>query len=142
MVLSFPVASTENDVGSEPRIFSIFGLTPLRYSKLRKDFVIVSALYRLGSVSVNREMIDEDMKLINSNGKIVYKSDLIVFHYRRSNFLKHFRNIYIDQDVTSSTKDFLNLVNNRYEEYRYDIQRPILPPNKLFASQEEIFYKS
>ena len=27
------------------------------------------------------------------------------------NFLKHFRNIYIDQDVTSSTKDFLNLVN-------------------------------
>ena len=60
------------------------------------------------------------------------------------NFLKHFRNIYIDQDVTSSTKDFLNLVNNRYEEYRYDIQRPILPPNKLFASQEEydIFLKS
>ncbi len=34
------------------------------------------------------------MKLINSNGKIVYKSDLIVFHYRRSNFLKHFRQIF------------------------------------------------
>jgi len=53
------------------------------------------------------------------------------------NFVKHFNDIFIDNDVLSSGKEFLNLVENRYEEYRYDIQRPILPPDKLFASQKE-----
>ena len=63
MVLSLPVASTEKEVGSIPRIFSMFGLTPLRYSRLKNDFVIVRALYRLMSVSVSNVMMDDEMAL-------------------------------------------------------------------------------
>ena len=34
------------------------------------------------------------LNLINSSGKIVYRSNFKVFHYRRSSFLKHFKQIF------------------------------------------------
>ena len=52
-MLSLPVASTVKEVGSKPRIFSILGFVPLRYSRLKKDFVIVNPLYLFKSVWVN-----------------------------------------------------------------------------------------
>ena len=49
-MLSLPVASPVKEVGSKPKIFSILGFVPLRYSRLKKDFVIVNPLYLFKSV--------------------------------------------------------------------------------------------
>ena len=54
-----------------PSIFSIFGLVPLKYSRLKKDFVIVKPLYLFISVWVNNLMIAVEIardSLIKSNG--------------------------------------------------------------------------
>jgi transcription-repair coupling factor (superfamily II helicase) len=43
------------------------------------------------------------------------------------------------QDLQSSAEQFINDVKFRYEQYRHDIQRPLLDPKQLFLSTEQLF---
>ena len=53
-------------------------------------------------------------------------------------FIKNFNKVYIGQNTAQSAHDFQTLINNRYEEYRYDLERPLLHPLKLFTGYTEI----
>jgi transcription-repair coupling factor (superfamily II helicase) len=53
-------------------------------------------------------------------------------------FINKFNNVYVDQDTLQSANEFQKLIENRYEEYRYDIERPLLHPKKLFTEYSEI----
>ncbi|MFI4938517.1 MAG: transcription-repair coupling factor [Candidatus Berkiellales bacterium] len=44
-------------------------------------------------------------------------------------------------DMEASYKRFWNDVQTRYEQYRHDITRPILPPEDLFVRENELFEK-
>ena len=44
-------------------------------------------------------------------------------------------------DVESSAKDFSEQVDYRYEQYRYDVTRPILEPKELFLDIDDFFRK-
>ncbi len=47
-------------------------------------------------------------------------------------------NIFIIGDVKSESKNYWELINNRYEEFLGDINRPILQPAEIFNSLDEI----
>ena len=73
-----------------------------------------------------------------SNGAEIY---LPLFYGKKVNllsFLNKFSKLVIDKKVFSSAKNFTDLINSRYEEYKYDLHRPILPPNNLFLTSNEI----
>ena len=53
-------------------------------------------------------------------------------------FIENFNNVYLDQNTPQSANEFQKLIENRYEEYRYDIERPLLHPKKLFTEYIEI----
>ena len=42
-------------------------------------------------------------------------------------------------DVQSPAENFWKEINERYEQLRHDIERPILPPNKLYVDVETLF---
>lgn len=42
-------------------------------------------------------------------------------------------------ELTLSVSNFWQELNERYEQYRHDIERPILPPDQLFMQQDEFF---
>ena len=46
--------------------------------------------------------------------------------------------IFIVGDVKSESKNYWNLINNRYEEFLGDINRPILKPTEIFNSLDEV----
>ena len=73
-----------------------------------------------------------------SNGAEIY---LPLFYGKKVtllSFLNKFSKLVIDKKVFSSAKNFSDLINSRYEEYKYDLHRPILPPNSLFLTNNEI----
>ena len=45
------------------------------------------------------------------------------------------------ENLQGAIEHFWNDCSNRYEDLRYDIQRPILPPDQLFISQEKLNQK-
>ena len=47
-------------------------------------------------------------------------------------------NIFIVGDVKSESKNYWELINNRYEEFLGDVNRPILRPAEIFNSLDEI----
>lgn len=53
-------------------------------------------------------------------------------------FLENFQFIYFDQNTTQAAVAFQSLIDNRFEEYRYDLERPLLHPKKLFTEFIEI----
>ena len=40
--------------------------------------------------------------------------------------------------VLEEARIFENLIEERYEEYRYDLKRPLLPPNELFINYKDL----
>lgn len=42
-------------------------------------------------------------------------------------------------DMEAASESFFKEVDTRYEQYRYDVQRPILPPSKLFIATASLF---
>ncbi len=90
------------------------------------------------------ELFEEDselfrriMNLRHPEGAEIYfplfygtKSDFIPF-------LQYADQIYIQDNVNEKGQDFEELINQRYEEYRYDQKRPLLAPEELFLSINE-----
>ena len=53
------------------------------------------------------------------------------------NYLDKFDVVLLDKNVLKEIKDYELLINERYEEYRYDITRPLLKPSELFLTKNE-----
>ena len=53
------------------------------------------------------------------------------------NYLDKFDTVLLDKNVSKEIKDYELLINERYEEYRYDITRPLLKPSELFLTKNE-----
>ena len=84
------------------------------------------------------ELFTRIMNLRHPEGAEIYfplfygtKSDFIPF-------LQYADQIYIQDNVNKKAHDFEELVNQRYEEYRYDQKRPLLAPEDLFLSMNEL----
>ena len=53
------------------------------------------------------------------------------------NYLDKFDTVLLDKNVLKEIKDYELLINERYEEYRYDLTRPLLKPSELFLTKNE-----
>ena len=53
------------------------------------------------------------------------------------NYIDKFDTVLLDKNVLKEIKDYELLINERYEEYRYDLARPLLKPSELFLSKNE-----
>jgi len=53
-------------------------------------------------------------------------------------FIQDLENLYLEDSVSNSANDFQELIDGRYEEYRYDLERPLLHPSNLFTEYSEI----
>lgn len=52
-------------------------------------------------------------------------------------YLDNFNQIFIEQDSLKEFDKYQMLINDRYEEYRYDIKRPLINPKDLFLTKDE-----
>jgi len=52
-------------------------------------------------------------------------------------FINKIKTIYIEEGVSKEATNFDLLIKERYEEYRYDIKRPLLPPDDLFIQYQD-----
>ena len=52
-------------------------------------------------------------------------------------FLENFNQILLDQNVEKELKEYQSLIDERFEEYRYDIKRPLLEPRDVFLTKKE-----
>jgi len=53
------------------------------------------------------------------------------------NYLGKFDTVLLDKRVLKEIKNYELLINERYEEYGYDITRPLLKPSELFLTKNE-----
>ena len=54
-------------------------------------------------------------------------------------YLNNFEHVFIDPRVTTSLNKYELLIKERFEEYRFDIQRPLIHPKNLFLNSEEFY---
>ena len=52
-------------------------------------------------------------------------------------FLENFDQVLLDQNVEKELKEYQSLIEERFEEYRYDIKRPLLEPRDIFLTNKE-----
>ncbi|WP_255611683.1 transcription-repair coupling factor [Marinobacterium arenosum] len=65
---------------------------------------------------------------------LFYQQTATLFDYLPGNC-----QIIFSDNLEQAVNDFWQEVENRHEQRRYDIQNPILPPNRLFTPSEEFF---
>ncbi len=46
--------------------------------------------------------------------------------------------ILVDEELETGATKFREVVNDRYEQLRYDLERPILPPDRMFLNLEDL----
>ena len=49
--------------------------------------------------------------------------------------------IILDEDIRETMEGFWNDIEDRYEQGRHDIERPLLPPGELYLNQQELFIR-
>ena len=65
---------------------------------------------------------------------LFYKDTSTLFDYLADNSL-----LLLDENIADIADNFWKDIEQRYEERRHDIERPILPPNELFLKPDELF---
>ena len=78
------------------------------------------------------------MKLRHAEGVEIY---LPLFFGKRTTFLPFLRDVekvFVQLDTETKAQEFEELIQERYEEYRYDQKRPLLDPKELFLSFAEL----
>jgi len=53
-------------------------------------------------------------------------------------YIDKFDTVLLDKNTLMELKNYELLINERYEEYRYDITRPLLKPSELFVTESEV----
>ena len=93
----------------------------------------------------NFEVFEEDsdifskiMSLKHAEGSEIYYP---MFYGKKTSFLAYIKaidQIYFQEGVCEAAAEFEALVQERYEEYRYDQRRPLLHPDKLYLRYHEL----
>ena len=84
------------------------------------------------------EIFTRVMNLKHTEGAEIYYS---LFYGEKSTSLSYIKNIdqiYLQEDTSVKAIEFENLIEQRYEEYRYDQKRPLLKPDDLFLGFREL----
>ena len=138
----------EDDLISSISIFDID--TQKTFRKINSFIVRPSRGFVLNNNSIKifkknwRSRFKDDGEVFESviNGKFISGIEFYssLFHDEKpslEDYLINF-NIFTIGDVRSESKNYWNLINNRYEEFLGDVNRPILKPAEIFNSPDEI----
>ena len=92
----------------------------------------------------NFDTFEEDSEIFNrvvnlrpAEGVEIYQP---LFYGQKTNILSYLQNIdciYMQHETDIKASEYESLINERYEEYRYDIKRPLLPPDRLYLRFSE-----
>ena len=66
---------------------------------------------------------------------------LPLFYEKKSSilsFLENIDSVYIQKDSSKKAEEYTQIINDRYEEYRYDLNRPLLHPGDLFLEYDQL----
>ena len=80
------------------------------------------------------EIFTKVMSLRPAEGVEIY---LPLFYKQKTSilsYLNHIDEIYVQKHTDIKAKAFEDLIKERYEEYRYDLRRPLLAPENLFLN--------
>ena len=84
------------------------------------------------------EIFTKVMSLRPAEGVEIY---LPLFYKQKTSilsYLNHIDEIYVQKHTDIKAKAFEELIKERYEEYRYDLRRPLLAPEKLFLNFSQL----
>ena len=128
------------------RINSFFALPPQEYSLNEKGINSFKNNWRKAF-----DVFEEDSDIFKSisKGKAEEGTEIylpLFFNGKITviSFLENFDQVLLDQNVEKELKEYQSLIEERFEEYRYDIKRPLLEPRDIFltAKEYEIFLSS
>lgn len=128
------------------RINSFFALPPQEYSLNEKGINSFKNNWRKAF-----DVFEEDSDIFKSisKGKAEEGTEIylpLFFNGKITviSFLENFDEVLLDQNVEKELKEYQSLIEERFEEYRYDIKRPLLEPRDIFltAKEYEIFLSS
>ena len=83
------------------------------------------------------EIFSRVMNLKSAEGVEIYLPLFYEGKVTILSYLNHIDQIYIQKNTDAKASEFEELINERYEEYRYDQKRPLLNPNDLFLSYSD-----
>ena len=83
------------------------------------------------------EIFSRVMNLKSAEGVEIYLPLFYEGKVTILSYLNHIDQIYIQKNTDAKASEFEELINERYEEYRYDQKRPLLKPNDLFLSYSD-----
>jgi len=128
------------------RINSFFALPPQEYSLNEKGINSFKNNWRKAF-----DVFEEDSDIFKSisKGKAEEGAEIylpLFFNGKITviSFLENFDEVLLDQNVEKELKEYQSLIEERFEEYRYDIKRPLLEPRDIFLTvkEYEIFLSS
>ena len=128
------------------RINSFFALPPQEYSLNEKGINSFKNNWRKAF-----DVFEEDSDIFKSisKGKAEEGTEIylpLFFNGKITviSFLENFDEVLLDQNVEKELKEYQSLIEERFEEYRYDIKRPLLEPRDIFLTvkEYEIFLSS
>jgi transcription-repair coupling factor (superfamily II helicase) len=121
------------------RINSFFALPPQEYSLNEKGINSFKNNWRKAF-----DVFEEDSDIFKSisKGKAEEGSEIylpLFFNGKITaiSFLENFDQVLLDQNVGKELKEYQSLIDERFEEYRYDIKRPLLEPRDIFLTDKE-----
>ena len=121
------------------RINSFFALPPQEYSLNEKGINSFKNNWRKAF-----DVFEEDSDIFKSisKGKAEEGTEIylpLFFNGKITviSFLENFDEVLLDQNVEKELKEYQSLIEERFEEYRYDIKRPLLEPRDIFLTDKE-----
>ena len=121
------------------RINSFFALPPQEYSLNEKGINSFKNNWRKAF-----DVFEEDSDIFKSisKGKAEEGTEIylpLFFNEKITaiSFLENFDQVLLDQNVGKELKEYQSLIDERFEEYRYDIKRPLLEPRDIFLTDKE-----
>ena len=121
------------------RINSFFALPPQEYSLNEKGINSFKNNWRKAF-----DVFEEDSDIFKSisKGKAEEGTEIylpLFFNGKITviSFLENFDQVLLDQNVEKELKEYQSLIEERFEEYRYDIKRPLLEPRDIFLTDKE-----
>ena len=121
------------------RINSFFALPPQEYSLNKKGINSFKNNWRKAF-----DVFEEDSDIFKSisKGKAEEGTEIylpLFFNGKITviSFLENFDEVLLDQNVEKELKEYQCLIEERFEEYRYDIKRPLLEPRDIFLTAKE-----
>ena len=121
------------------RINSFFALPPQEYSLSEKGINSFKINWRKAFDAFEE---DSDIFKSISKGKAEEGTEIylpLFFNGKITaiSFLENFDLVLLDQNVEKELKEYQSLIDERFEEYRYDIKRPLLEPRDIFLTNKE-----